>query len=46
MAARFSDNPAKGFLRMSVIVNQPAIRFPFFPRIQLFALDILDDRNF
>ena len=46
MAARFVDQPGERRLAMAEILDQPLIGLGFFDRVQIFALDILDQRNF
>ena len=46
MTARFANNPAQFFLAMAIIFNQPPIGLAFFPGVELFALNIFNERNF
>ena len=46
MAARFANDPTQLFLTMAIVVDQPAIGFPLFPGIELFALNIFNQSNF
>lgn len=45
MAPRLPDDPPQLFLAMAIILDQAAIGLALFPRVQLLALDILDQRN-
>ena len=46
VAARFFDDNRKRGLAMAELVGKPLIGFGFFDRVQVLALDILDQRNF
>src|SRR3978361_1213562 len=46
MAARFVDEPAKLFLGMGIIVDEALIGMRLFDRIEVLALDILNEGDF
>ena len=45
MAARFVDDLGQRVLGMAVIARQPLIRLRLFDRVEILALDILDQRD-
>ena len=46
MTARFVDDLGQRFLRMAIFARKPLIRLRLFDRVEVLALDILDQRNF
>ncbi len=45
VAARFVDDLGQRFLRMAIFAGKPLIRLRLFDRVEVLALDILDQRD-